>query len=975
MDYNPENKYSNIFIPLEAKFDDDKIYQNNNDTKNNQIYNFNYNGINNDLNINNNNNLNFDTNNIFGLNFHQDEEDNDENQIINSLHFSKFNINNQNNNIKENINNNYINNYNQVNNFEQKIKNNRNMLSNNINLNIKNSSFDEEEEPYQISASKYAESNFDNHSIFNNSKMNNNFNNNKIIPKRENKIINDNINNNKINKKNISSNKKGKNKNIIKNNQAYNTEIPKTHQNYIKHNLILNNNYYINNNNPNITNNKDNVPIIVHTKSFSSKRNKISDKNINNPNSENYSLNNYYKIPNIGLQQNKETKKKNTFTFSNSKQNQKINNKNINHKQINSNLTARIHNNLNSKKPIKNNTNFGNVNESFIPKEENFKKIYSKTQKAELDMVRGCYIFDKKYSNFDIKNRPGIVNYIKFIKPTEPILQINYKNVDKFYPLIRKKFINELNDINKNNNIFKNNYVDQKNNTPLNNDNSDIIDTIKNNIFSQNYNKNNNKPNTLIKHNKNNLPRKIPKNNKKKNLTFDFDNHNFDTNLNKNTFTLNNIQTKDKDGISLSLKKKIYDWLVDINIIKDKIIKVDSLPTLCINGVLLCDLINRCEGKNEIIKGIIRRTNTRSQIQVNINKVLEYLRTLEKFPSRNLWNNIEISKGNNLIIWQLLDDIYNFYGNKINFKKRSKKGFSNNNTSISSDTNNNNFLNRTFTRTKEIITNRLENFENNTINNQFNTNININTNQNNTCNNFKKKNKNIYLDNKYNSKNNYFKYAYTSDDYNTNIQKKKKILDENLFEKNTEFYNNNIIYDISKKLDKKEKQNSNINPYKLTSESSNRNNLNHTNDNIYESKMFSMDTSLDGKSNNKSNTKNNKKIINNNLFQKNLEISSISSDKNFNFNAQKNNKSFSVNNGVSNKKRNNQYFSICGKNMGFSRYGDNQSFYSTNPEGNRKNRGCFLLFEKSSINKLKEKIGTFNKYNANDLDTLDIKDI
>ena len=82
MDYNPENKYSNIFIPLEAKFNDDKIYQNNKDTKNNQIYNFNYNGINNDLNINNNNNLNFDTNNIFGLNFHQDEEDNDENQII-----------------------------------------------------------------------------------------------------------------------------------------------------------------------------------------------------------------------------------------------------------------------------------------------------------------------------------------------------------------------------------------------------------------------------------------------------------------------------------------------------------------------------------------------------------------------------------------------------------------------------------------------------------------------------------------------------------------------------------------------------------------------------------------------------------------------------------------------------------------------------------------------------------------------------
>ena len=102
-------------------------------------------------------------------------------------------------------------------------------------------------------------------------------------------------------------------------------------------------------------------------------------------------------------------------------------------------------------------------------------------------------------------------------------------------------------------------------------------------------------------------------------------------------------------------------------------IKIEYLPTLCINGVLLCDLINRCEGKNEIMKAIIRRTSTRSHIQVNINKVLEYLRTIEKFPSRHLWDNIEISKGNNLIIWELLDDIYNFYGNKKTFKKKREK--------------------------------------------------------------------------------------------------------------------------------------------------------------------------------------------------------------------------------------------------------------------------------------------------------------
>ena len=82
-----------------------------------------------------------------------------------------------------------------------------------------------------------------------------------------------------------------------------------------------------------------------------------------------------------------------------------------------------------------------------------------------------------------------------------------------------------------------------------------------------------------------------------------------------------------------------------------------------------------------------------------------------------------------------------------------------------------------------------------------------------------------------------------------------------------------------------------------------------------------------------------------------------------------------MNNDAYNKKRKNNNFVANNKNIGFSRYGNNQSFYSTNLEANRKNKGCFLLFEKSSINNLKEKIGNFNKYNVNDLDTLDIKDI
>ena len=308
--------------------------------------------------------------------------------------------------------------------------------------------------------------------------------------------------------------------------------------------------------------------------------------------------------------------------------------------------------------------------------------------------------------------------------------------------------------------------------------------------------------------------------------------------------------------------------------------------------------------------------------------------------------------------------------------KRKKKGF-NNNTMDSRD---NNVFNRTFTMEEPKSKNKLQdinmNFNNNIFNNDetFFEKINsLNNSKNNTNNYFHKKNRNNFNENKDIYTNNFSKNTYTPDNYSSNIQKRKKILDDKLFERQNEI-DNNYIYDNSKKLSKRGKSNNNINinnNYKITNESSNRNNLNHTNDNFYESKMFSMDTSMDNKSN--KNSKKYSKINNNNnkIFPKNLDISSISSDRNFI--PQKNNKSFSVNNGNYNLNKKNIINN--NRNIGLSRYGDNQSFYSTNLEGNRKRKGCFLLFEKSSINRLKEKIGNFNKYNTNDLDTLDIKGI
>ena len=578
-------------------------------------------------------------------------------------------------------------------------------------------------------------------------------------------------------------------------------------------------------------------------------------------------------------------------------------------------------------------------------------------------MVRGCFIYDKKYSNFDL--RDNTINYIKLIKPTEPIVRINYKNVNKFYPLIRKHFLSEIPNNNDNNiNYALNNKLNNKKN--LRKNNTDKRFSNLSNNFSLPYKNNNDNDNNNNNYNreiikkKNKIP--MPKNN------FQIDDNN-ESNVNNyynNIEKENNINYNnkiDKDGLSLQFKKKIYDWLIDIGIIKDKIIKIEFLPTLCINGVLLCDLVNRCEGKNEILKGIIRKTSTRSHIQVNVNKVLEYLRSLEKFPSRHLWNNIEISKGNSLVIWELLDDIYNYYGNKIKFKRIKKK-------------NNKNNLNKTFTQEKRLNNNNLDKNEDFKFDNFYSNTplkhrklVSLNINNNNI------KNNNY---GELNDKNDYFKYSHTPI-----INKKIESNENNTF--NNNYYNNKTfeinknnfnkkIFNIkdNKKANKKDKYKYNINNidfnYKAT-DSSYRNNLNHTNDNIYESRMFTADNINDNTNLRISKIKKNNM---DNTYRKNLDISSFYSDKFFNI--EKSNKSFSVNNGFYNKRKNKNSLNK-GNNSRFNININNQSFYSTNAENKMRNKGCFLLFEKSTINKLKEKMGTLNKYNTIDLETLDIKDI
>ena len=1022
-----------------------KNYYLNNNNKNGEYENNNF-----DAKQKNNNDFLNNKDNIFGLNFHQDEGD--ENEVINSLHFIKF-IQNKNNDNINNKNDNYINNiitssnkisyrnnntFNNLNNYEQKVKNNRNLINNNL----KNSLI-MDDEPFQISASKYTESNIanDNQSIFSNSRINKYYMNNENENKNQNNIdINNNRfsrrennynvfdfspkeyneNNNKINYyTDINNNNLGiqKIKTINKNKKSNKNREKSVNeeQNKLKNDLLLKKN--INNGqDDDKANFHENNPYFIQNKRTSSKKNISFDKNniINNATNGNYY--NQKKINYKTIQNNNYNK-----TEMNSSFYSKINNVNHQSKIIKNNSYRTYNVNVNNFQKFNSIDYVNNNNNNSIIKEMNLKKIYSKRQKAELDMVRGCFLYDNKAFNFDIKNGLNTINYIKFIKPTEPIISINYKNVQKFYPLIRKQFTQEVTFTNNNstidinqNHIYSNNknnnnshfgkyqsFIDKENNfkasynayapneniIPNNNtinftnknsisNTNQLIDKMKKNSIQKNYFKqiDNTEKDIKFKDNKNN------------NCNNNCNNIFNEEEVNQNDKNINNNNKIDKDGLSINFKQRIYDWLVDIDIIKDKIIKLESLPTICINGVLLCDLINRCEGKNEILKGIIRKTSTRSQIQVNINKVMDYLRSLEKFPSRHLWNNMEISKGNSLVIWQLLDDIYHFYGNKVTFKRMQKRMNSKKNLNRTFTIDRNNNKSRTIDKNDENFGLNNESYKSKTpLKNSKKFKLNSHHNNNNLIN-----DENSF----YINDNDVSKYSYTPFIDSNRIKNKNKMksdIDNNNYNESknkfeTNQYNINKInkkikkaYEDNKKLQNYEDKNKLLNfNFKRIAESpnkNNRNNLNHTNDNFNESKMFSIDNEIDNDNDNdyvNYRNKNNKSRRNNEdkLFQRNIDISSIYSEKISN--VDKSNKSFSGNNRIYIKKNKNYKFgnsSRCNINR------NNQSFYSTKPENRIKNKGCFLLFEKSSINKLKEKMGAFQKYNTNEVDTLDFREI
>ena len=172
-----------------------------------------------------------------------------------------------------------------------------------------------------------------------------------------------------------------------------------------------------------------------------------------------------------------------------------------------------------------------------------------------------------------------------------------------------------------------------------------------------------------------------------------------------------NNQNKDKNN-----KKDIYTWLLDLNVIKKNETNIILLPQLVSDGAILCDLINKCESKDNQIDGVIKKIKSKEEALININKALDYLKKVDKFPKRHVSSNELIFEIDDKAIWELLYDLYEYYSNKMGYKK--------NNNEKKNEYNNLNYLNNLNDKKKEIISrnNNKPSFEMNELNNIFNDN-------------------------------------------------------------------------------------------------------------------------------------------------------------------------------------------------------------------------------------------------------------
>jgi len=357
-------------------------------------------------------------------------------------------------------------------------------------------------------------------------------------------------------------------------------------------------------------------------------------------------------------------------------------------------------------------------------------------------------------------------NNLKKIKPTPP--RIKQKLIEK-NPIIKNSniytnsnYINNISNPSDNDNYFSfkdeknaNNIINEKNNESNNNKYTEIknlIDNIepiqkrfltKQNSFLYDNKELNNilnddkkdiKPKKqIVYHSKSSINRRINFDdiiNNNNNPIIDKKSQKYSTNI----YNIKNINIT-KEIID---KNEIIEWLKEINIIKNTDYNSILISEYVSDGIILCDIINKCENDNNKIEGIFRPIASKEEALKNINKALDFLNKKENFPKRYISDYELIFEIDEKIIWGLLNDIYKYYSIKKGISKNDERiDISNNSNQINILLNEKNYYQLSRNNKKKIKEKNkltlnisdLNDFKNSTINkyqNHFNENLNIN---------------------------------------------------------------------------------------------------------------------------------------------------------------------------------------------------------------------------------------------------------
>lgn len=93
----------------------------------------------------------------------------------------------------------------------------------------------------------------------------------------------------------------------------------------------------------------------------------------------------------------------------------------------------------------------------------------------------------------------------------------------------------------------------------------------------------------------------------------------------------------------------------------DKNSSLDEVASRVMRGDLVASVINRHEGKENSVKGVIDNAQKRSQMHSNLQRSLEFLRKFPKMNIRRLWDTDKILNGEEDAIWEFMLDLYNYY--------------------------------------------------------------------------------------------------------------------------------------------------------------------------------------------------------------------------------------------------------------------------------------------------------------------------